>query len=151
MGRLADRLPGVRIITALRGANASRQYAATLGYRSLLAEQEETVSIEIGLREPLLMPVVDGAAKTLLLDPISGAGSLPDVHVTCVSRAEAMAEKIRAALSRRDVAIRDFYDIDHAVRQLDFRVDDAVLDLVRQKLAVPGNEPVDVSPRGGSR
>jgi predicted nucleotidyltransferase component of viral defense system len=145
VARLVDRLPGLRIITPLRGANASRQYAATLGYRSLLAEQEETVEIEIGLREPLLMPVVDGAAKTLLLNPISGAGSLTDVRVTCVSRAEAMAEKLRAALSRRDVAIRDFYDIDHAVRQLDFRVDKAILGLLRRKLAVPGNDPVDVS------
>ncbi len=146
VGRLEDRLPGVRIITPLRGANASRQYAAALGYRSLLAEQEETVEIEIGLREPILMPVVDGAARTLLLDPISGTASLPDVRVTCVSRAEAMAEKIRAALSRRDVAIRDFYDIDHAVRKLGFGVDDVVLTLVGQKLAVPGNDPVNVSP-----
>lgn len=147
VGRLEDRLPGLRSIAPLRGANASRQYAAALAYRSLLAEQEETVEIEIGLREPILMPVVDGAARTLLLDPISGAGSLPDIRVTCLSRAEAMAEKIRAALSRRDVAIRDFYDIDHAVRHRGFGVDDAVLTLVRQKLAVPGNDPVDVSPR----
>lgn len=35
-----------------------------------------------------------------------------------MSRDEAMAEKLRAALSRRDVAIRDYYDVDHAVRRL---------------------------------
>jgi len=57
-----------------------------------------------------------------------------------------MAEKCRAALSRREVAIRDFYDIDHAVRQVGLRPDDmAFLELVGRKLAVPGNEPVDVS------
>ena len=71
---------------------------------------------------------------------------MPGVTVPCVSRDEAMAEKLRAALSRRDVAIRDYYDVDHAVRRLGFRVHDAaLLALVKQKLAVPGNEPVDVS------
>ena len=145
VGGLEDQVPGLRVIIPLRGANASRQYAATLGYRSLLADVEERVEIEIGLREPLLTPAVNGAAKTLLLDPVSGSASLPDVTVQCLSHDEAMAEKLRAALSRRDVAIRDFYDVDHAVRQLDFRIDDAVLTLVRRKLAVPGNDPVDVS------
>ena len=57
-----------------------------------------------------------------------------------------MAEKLRAALSRREAAIRDFFDIDYAVRKLDFHpLEGKMTDLVRQKLAVPGNEPVDVS------
>jgi hypothetical protein len=58
-----------------------------------------------------------------------------------------MAEKLRAATSRREAAVRDFYDVDYAVRRLGFRVDDTeLLELVRAKLAVPGNDPVDVSP-----
>lgn len=57
-----------------------------------------------------------------------------------------MAEKCRAALSREEVAIRDFYDIDHAVRNrgLDVR-ERALLGMIAQQLAVPGNAPVDVS------
>ncbi|MDP3772929.1 MAG: nucleotidyl transferase AbiEii/AbiGii toxin family protein, partial [Gemmatimonadales bacterium] len=91
-------------------------------------------------------PVVQGEAKTLLLDPVSGSALVPALRVPCLSQQEAMAEKLRAALCRRDVAIRDFYDIDHAVRRLGVRLDDAqLLELVRQKLAVPGNEPLDVS------
>ena len=49
---------------------------------------------------------------------------VPAFSVPCLSRAEAMAEKLRAALSRRDVAIGDFYDVDHAVRRLGLRVRD---------------------------
>lgn len=57
-----------------------------------------------------------------------------------------MAEKLRAALSRREPAIRDFYDIDHAVRHTGFKpASDDMLTLVRQKLAIPGNAPIDVS------
>jgi hypothetical protein len=58
-----------------------------------------------------------------------------------------MAEKLRAALSRREVAIRDFYDIDYAGRNLNLVVlEPELLGLVRQKLEVPGADPVDVSP-----
>ena len=56
-----------------------------------------------------------------------------------------MAEKFRAALSRRDVAIRDFYDLDYAVRKLSLEVGNASFgDMVRRKLAIPDNPPVDV-------
>ena len=58
-----------------------------------------------------------------------------------------MAEKLRAALSRREVAIRDFFDIVYAVRNFGFNpLEATIIEMVRQKLAVPGNEPVDVSP-----
>ena len=59
---------------------------------------------------------------------------------------EAYAEKIRAALTRPDPAVRDFFDIDHAVRLalLDSQ-DPLVIQLVAAKLAVPGNSRVDLT------
>jgi predicted nucleotidyltransferase component of viral defense system len=144
--KIKERLSGLRVITALTGANDSTQYSAVIGYASLLGREEEAIRIEVGLREPLLRPAMRGEARTLLLDPISGSPLLPVVPVKCLSRQEAMAEKLRAALSRRDVAIRDFYDIDHAVRRLGLRLHEPeLLELVREKLAVRGNEPLDVS------
>ncbi len=135
-----------RIINPLCGANNSIQYNAVIGYTSLLSRDEETIKIEIGLREPLLKPKIDGVARTLLLDPISAGSMVSAVRVPAISRIEAMAEKFRAALSRREVAIRDFYDIDYAARRLGFDPLDAeLIELVKKKLAVPGNEPVDVS------
>lgn len=112
----------------------------------MLARQEETIKVEVSLREPLLREPVQGAARTLLRDPISGSDAAPVLAVPCLSRDEAMAEKLRAALSRRDVAIRDFYDVDHAVRLLALDVlEPGFVGLVRGKLAVPGNDPADVS------
>lgn len=147
VGTIGREVPRLRIITALTGANDSSQYTAVLGYTSLLSTREETLKIEIGLREPLLRPATPGEARTLLLDPISNAPVVPVLPVACLSRAEAMAEKLRAAMSRREAAVRDFYDVDHAVRRLGLRVNDPeLLALVRAKLAVPGNDPVDVSP-----
>jgi predicted nucleotidyltransferase component of viral defense system len=147
IGTIGRQVPGLRVVTALIGANDSSQYAAVLGYASLLSAREETLKIEIGLREPLLKPAMPGEARTLLLDPISNTPIVPALPVPCLSRPEAMAEKLRAAMSRREAAVRDFYDVDHAVRRLGLRVDDPeLLALVRAKLAVPGNDPVDVSP-----
>jgi hypothetical protein len=58
-----------------------------------------------------------------------------------------VAEKIRAALTRREVAIRDFFDIDYISRLSDIRLDDPrLLDLVTLKLASAGNDPIDTSP-----
>ena len=64
----------------------------------------------------------------------------------CCGSEEAYAEKIRAALTRREPAIRDFFDLDHAVRcaLFDHR-NPAVLGLVAAKLSVAGNKPVDLS------
>jgi hypothetical protein len=60
----------------------------------------------------------------------------------CISRPESMTEKLRAALSRREVAIRDFFDVDYAVRELNLRVlEPELLALVRQKLEAPRQRP----------
>lgn len=147
VAEIAKRWPGLRVVTPLTGANASTQYIGVIGYASFLGDQAETINIEVGLREPLLTPIVRGAARTLMLAPRSGSPLVPAVTFPCLSHQEAMAEKLRAALSRREVAIRDFYDIDYAVRILSLRVlEPELLGLVRRKLEVPGNDPVDVSP-----
>lgn len=143
---IPERLPGLRLGAPMTGANESTQYAAAITYRSVLGDFDESVKIEIGLREPVLTPHAEGGIRTLLLDPISGTPLLPVVVLPCLSHAEAMAEKLRAALTRREVAIRDFFDLDHADRSGFRLLDPQLLDLARAKLTIPGNDAVDVSP-----
>jgi predicted nucleotidyltransferase component of viral defense system len=143
---LPERLPFFKVIQPLKGANNSTQYNAMIGYTPLAGRDEDTIKIEIGLREPLLFSPLNGQAQTILLDPNSDKALIPPLAVSCISKIEAFAEKFRAALSRREVAVRDFFDLDYAVRRLELRPEDAeLIRLVRQKLAVPGNEPADVS------
>jgi predicted nucleotidyltransferase component of viral defense system len=134
------------ILEAVSGANGSKQYVATVAYDSLLGANRETIKIEVGLREPLLTTTVVADAHTLLLDPIRGRQIVQSVALPCISLVEAMAEKFRAALTRRDVAIRDFYDIDHAVRNSGLNpLQPELLELIAGKLDVPGNGAIDVS------
>lgn len=140
------RLPAFRVVSPLRGANNSTQYNAAVAYTAQVGRQEETIKIEAGLREPLLTPAIRGEARTLLLEPASDRPLVPVVPLLCMSYNETMAEKLRAALSRREPAIRDFYDVDHAVHHRGFPVQDgAFLALVRRKLEAPGNPAVDRS------
>lgn len=140
-------LPSFRIVKPLKGANNSTQYLAVLAYTSLLNRQEETIKIEVGLREPLFLPAANGSAETILRNPITNEPMVAAIRPRCISKMEAFAEKFRAALSRREVAIRDFFDIDYAVRTLGLKPQDAdMVRIVKSKLAVPGNDPVNVSP-----
>lgn len=147
IGDIPKLLPGFKIVQPLRGANQSTQYNAVVGYESLLDSHVEPIGIEVGLREPTLTTPHQGSSRTMLLNPINRQPLVEAFPVSCLSYREAMAEKLRAALCRREVAIRDFFDVDYAVRNgaLDTR-DRALLDLLRRKIQVPGTAPVDVSP-----
>jgi len=143
IGAVADSQPAFRLLQPLRGASNCTQYIGTVGYDSPTTAQAETIKVEVSLREPLLTPVLSGSARTVLLDPITGTAMVPEVALPCISMMEALAEKFRAALTRREAAIRDFYDIDHTVRQLSIDVRAGrFVELVRRKLLVPGNAPV---------
>jgi predicted nucleotidyltransferase component of viral defense system len=148
LAALPERRPFFRLVEPLAGANNSTQYNAEIGYASLASGREDTIKVEIGLREPLLLAASNGLAQTLLLDPVSRSPLLKPLALRCISKPEAFAEKFRAALTRREVAARDFFDLDYAARKLGLRTDDAeLITLVRRKLAVPGNEPVNASER----
>jgi predicted nucleotidyltransferase component of viral defense system len=146
MAGLVKTIPGLETLASLEGHNNSTQYNATLGYRSTLTSEPETIRIEIGLREPVLIPPQGAPVNTALLHWLLGDPLIAPFPVRCLSYAETMAEKLRAALSREEVAIRDFFDIHHAVQagRLDV-ADPETLRLLRIKLAVPGTGAVNVS------
>lgn len=144
---LPERLPGFQVVEPLQGANNSTQYVVSLRYESHLDSHLESVSIDVGMHEPLIMEPYAGMSRTALLDPLDGQSLVEEYPVQCYSYLEAMAEKLRAALCRRDVAIRDFFDVDYAMRQgsLDIH-DEALVELLKIKLAIPGTAQPDIGP-----
>jgi predicted nucleotidyltransferase component of viral defense system len=143
---LPDRHACFRVDEAIAGYNLSRQYNGRFSYVSVVTGEADFIKVEIGLREPVVMPAASHQARALLLDPFSKAPAHPPAQVKVISLLEAYAEKLRAALTRRAPAIRDFFDIDVAVRSGMLEpLGDEFLALVRAKLAVPGNDPIDTS------
>jgi predicted nucleotidyltransferase component of viral defense system len=55
--------------------------------------------------------------KTLILNPLFAEPVLPPIQVIGLSKVEAYAEKVRAALTRKEPAIRDIYDLWQAFEQ----------------------------------
>ena len=82
---LPHRIPGVEAIAPLEGHNASTQYNATLGYRSLLAERTETIQIEIGLREPALNTPKPVPVNTAVLHWVRAEPLLEPFPIRCLS------------------------------------------------------------------
>ena len=135
---LGSLIPSIEVVETLTGYNNSTQYIAKLRYPSALSGQSENIKLEIGLREPILDSADHPfAAATLLLDPLRRRPAVEPIQVQALSCREAYAEKFRAALTRREPAIRDYYDIDYGHRRSLFKVDDLVfLDIVRDKLKI---------------
>lgn len=128
----------------LSGTNESRQYNAELSYQSKVFIGKERILIEIGLREPHLVKPVSHKTKTILSDPFSGDAVVDQYEIMGLTQQEAYAEKIRAALTRKKLAIRDFYDIDYAMSHnlIDFN-NKNFTELVKKKLTILNSEIVN--------
>ena len=81
VAELARILPAFSMVQPLLGANNSTQYIAVVGYKSLISGQQDTIKIEVGLREPLLTTVQVGSAKTILINPVSDRPLLEPVSL----------------------------------------------------------------------
>ena len=117
---LPDKVGGVEIEEALGGRNESTQYVAVVRYRSVITGDWEKVKIEIALREPLFLPAVIRNARTLVRNVFTGQDLVPPFPVRVIDLTEALAEKTRAALARREAAIRDFLTFTTLWRTLNF-------------------------------
>jgi predicted nucleotidyltransferase component of viral defense system len=139
------RLPCFSEVKVFSGENNNKHFSGKLAYRSLVTGEGEPIKIEVSLREEVLLPSAQLAAKTMLIDPFTDAYTHGPVVVCAQSLLEVYAEKARAALTRRELAIRDFFDIDKATRLglLD-HVAPAFLGLVYRKLALT-SDAVDLS------
>ncbi|MFC1823789.1 nucleotidyl transferase AbiEii/AbiGii toxin family protein [Thermodesulfobacteriota bacterium] len=139
-------IPGFAVSQAFRGHNESRQYIGYFEYPSAVIEKPERIKIEIGIREPLLRPSPTSETRTIVVNPFNRRPLLPIFTVQAMGMKEAYAEKVRAALTRTEPAIRDSFDLFHAVRKMMLDIDDHdFLIMVEKKLDVPDNTPVDIS------
>jgi len=80
------------------------------------------------------------------MNPFSGQPLLPPFKVDVMTMQEAYAEKIRAAITRKKPAIRNFFEVFHAIHKRGLNTQDPdFLSKVKAKIDVPGNEPIDLS------
>lgn len=143
---LVSQIEGISFRDPFRGYNNSTQYNACFEYESISSGEKDTILFEIGLREEILIPPVTLDAQTLVTDIITGAFLIDPYPVKCLSKTEAYAEKLRAALTRTKPAIRDVFDLDYALRHkiLDLN-DEEFQQLAQIKLTKPEPLEIDLS------
>lgn len=95
------------------GFNNSTQYVFKVKYPSVLRVKDDVIKLEISLRQPPIDKPVHTEIKHFYQDPFTGEDLFPLGKVLSLSWKEAVAEKLKAAISRKDVAIRDYYDLWH--------------------------------------
>ncbi len=104
------------------GFNNSTQYVFDLSYPSFITGKDEGIKLEISLRQTPLDKPVHNAITHFYQDPFTGEDLIPRNRILSLSLNEAVAEKLKAAVTRRDAAIRDYYDLWHiAEAKFDFR------------------------------
>jgi predicted nucleotidyltransferase component of viral defense system len=93
------------------GFNESKQYIYNVLYESVVLNKMEKIKFEIGLRYNPILPVERHDVMHKFSHPFTGEPLFKGGNVICLSIKELIAEKLRAATTRRTIASRDFYDL----------------------------------------
>ncbi len=93
------------------GFNNSTQYVFNIYYPSFISGKDENVKLEISLRQTPIEKPVHNAITHFYKDPFTGKDLIPKNRILSLTLNEAVAEKLKAAITRKDVAIRDYYDL----------------------------------------
>lgn len=103
------------------GFNNSYQYVFEIQYDSIITGKEENIKLEISLRQNPIEKPIENTIKHFYNDPFTGGKILPENKVLSLSLNETVAEKLKAATTRKDPVIRDYYDLYYIMRaDMDF-------------------------------
>jgi len=120
------------------GFNNSTQYTFNISYPSVITGKSESVKIEVALRQLPIDKPVKNVIKHFYKNPFTGENLIPANKILSLSLNEAVAEKLKAAITRRDLAIRDYYDLWHIAKaKFDFH-NKKFLSIFRKKLKGEG-------------
>ena len=116
------------------GHRESTQYIYYLDYDSVVLNKKESIKLEIGLRFNPILPAVIKKVNHKFLHPFTKEPLFDSGNVSCFALKELVAEKLRAAATRKIIAGRDFYDVGYLLKENFNFKDKEVLTLFKKKL-----------------
>jgi len=93
------------------GANNSTQYVFDISYPSFITGKDENIKLEVSLRQTPIEKPVHNVITHFYKDPFTEEDLIPKNKILSLTYNEAVAEKLKAAITRKEVAIRDYYDL----------------------------------------
>ncbi len=121
--------------TESAGRNESKQYIYYLVYDAVTLPVAQSIKLEISLRFNPLIDPESRRIQHLYKHPFTGAPLFDAGFVNCLALNEIVSEKLRAAALRKDIAPRDFYDLDFILRNKFNLKNKQIIELFRNKLA----------------
>lgn len=115
---IRDKMPGFLKSLELKSAkpegegfNNSTQYIFNITYPSFITGKDESIKLEVSLRQTPIDEPIYNVITHFYVDPFTGEDLIPRNKILSLSLNEAVAEKLKASITRKDVAIRDYYDL----------------------------------------
>ncbi len=89
-------------------------------YNSVIDGSSQTIKLDISLKWTLQLAPISWEIQSIYKDKILEEDIFWTHTISCIDLQEALAEKIRAALTRKFPAIRDFFDVWYIKNNSDF-------------------------------
>jgi len=116
------------------GFNNSTQYVFSISYPSFISGKDENIKLEISLRQTPVEKPVYNILNHFYKDPFTGEDLIPKKKILSLTLNETVAEKLKAAITRKELVIRDYYDL-WFISETDFDfTDKKFLSIFKKKL-----------------
>lgn len=102
-------LPGMECVSVNK-YDAHQQMRIDISYESLFID-EALIKFEVTHRYSLYYKPESRSIKNLFRHPVTGRPYQETGEIPCITLEEAAAEKVRACLTRKEPAVRDFFDL----------------------------------------
>lgn len=89
----------------------NRFYNISARYKSLINDEYQTILFDIKVIEKSELPPVMQKVNSIFINYMTEEPVFENVQIACMDFDEIVSEKLRASLTRKDPAIRDFFDI----------------------------------------
>ena len=103
-------------------------------YNSIINNSPQTIKLEISFRKKLRKPTKRKTIKHEFIDAVGEPILEKDIEIEVIDLTENLAEKFRALLVRKNIAIRDVYDIYFILKNKIAKIDKTLIDLILTKI-----------------
>jgi len=117
--KLKPRIVGLEVITK---------------YNSIIDNSSQTIKLEISFRKKLRKSTKRKTIKHEFIDSLGQPILEKDIEIEVIDLTENLAEKFRALMTRKNIAIRDIYDIYYILKNKIAKIDKALIDLILAKI-----------------
>lgn len=103
-------------------------------YNSLIDNSEQTIKIELSFRRRLRKPTRKKVIQHKFIDALGEPVLEKNIEIEAIDLAENFAEKFRALVTRKKLAVRDIYDIYFILKNEILVIDKEIIELILTKI-----------------